>query len=161
MKPLAWKVFNNVLWPKVCREQPIPFFISIFSSLFQHTFISGVSLPSTSCLCPQIATEELQNGVSMEQQLSRPRAAVWAPLPKTKVGERISWQIRILLIKKAGIFHGEAGSFKSCMTWQPKEPFSCTLVNSAGRVWVVRACASWISEPLDGFVLRAKWGTTA
>lgn len=72
---------------------------------------------------------------------------MWAPLPRTNVGERISQQIGILWTKKARSFHGEAGSFNSYMTWQPKEPLSCTLVNSAGSTWVVGACAPCISEP--------------
>lgn len=33
---------------------------------------------------------------------------MWAPLPKTSVGERISQQIRMLLIKKARSFHSKA-----------------------------------------------------
>lgn len=126
--------------------------------------VSGFSLPSTSCLCLQYHT--LQKSYRMDFVWHRTTVVLGqslsvGPFLKTNVGERISRQIRISLIKKARIFHGEASSFKSYMTWQPKEPFSCMLVNSAGSTRVVRACASWISEPLDGFVLCAKWGTTA
>lgn len=157
------------MWPESSKEWPLPFcgtkYHLYLGFLFQRNFQSPVShcpLPAV-CAYSVIHCRRATGWISFgtEQQLSWARASVWAPFPKTNVGERISRQIRISLIKKARIFHGEASSFKSYMTWQPKEPFSCMLVNSAGSTRVVQACASWISEPLDGFVLRAKWGTTA
>jgi len=152
MESLASQVLDNVLWPEASQEWPLPCcgitYYLYLASLFQHIFSSLVSHRPLSAACAYSITRRRRatEGISFgtERQLSWARASVRAPFLKTNVGGRISWQIRILLIKKARIFHGEASSFKSYMTWQPEEPFSCMLVNSAGSTRVVQACASWI-----------------